>query len=631
VTRSLSPCLLVDWLPRIRNQSRVRRRPAAPRPSQLRLDLLEERTLLRASTLTSLADNLLGVTPLTKFGPLVQVSSTSLFADTNADNVHGQSGTNYLNSEVEPSMTVDPANPKHLVGAWQQDRWSTGGARDLVTGVTYDGGMTWTLVAVPGATLVAGGTYQRASDAWVSFATDGTVYLSLYAFDDKDYNQAMLVYRSYDGGLTWGPPTAVIADNVSNVTDDKESVTADPTNPQFAYYTWDRLYFDPVTFNFIDGPAYFSRTTDGGQTWESPRVLYGDIPNTQTIGNQIVVTPDGTLLDIFTFFNPSGTKLEVVRSTDHGATWTSPITVATESPAGVFNPTTVRTGTYSPAIAVDHRDGTLYVTWEDGRFSGFGFDSVALSISKDAGLTWSTPIQVNKTPTNLPRARQEAFTPSAAVAANGNVAITYFDFRNPNNQPGGLPTDYWIVFGHGNQDLTNPANWVNEQRLTTASFNMELAPVSLGRGYFVGDYMALTAGGENANSFSALFAQTVSAADPSSIFFRDPSPDDAGSAPRLDAFVASVVTRTSPQRTASEEAIPATAHWPSQVQPLDTARLDQYFAADPAPVQMAVRTYVARGLPGSRPSTLVPELSSAIINRIVPHLTQDSPSGSADE
>ena len=41
---------------------------------------------------------------------------------------------NYLNSEVEPQVAVDPTNPSHLVGAWQQDRWSNGGAHGLVAG-----------------------------------------------------------------------------------------------------------------------------------------------------------------------------------------------------------------------------------------------------------------------------------------------------------------------------------------------------------------------------------------------------------------------------------------------------------------------------------------------------------------
>ena len=68
--------------------------------------------------------------PLTP-GPLVQVSGTSAFAGCTADAVASQSGTVYLNSEVEPWIDVNPTNSANVVGIWQQDRWSNGGAMSL--------------------------------------------------------------------------------------------------------------------------------------------------------------------------------------------------------------------------------------------------------------------------------------------------------------------------------------------------------------------------------------------------------------------------------------------------------------------------------------------------------------------
>lgn len=55
----------------------------------------------------------------------------------------------YLNSTVEPDVAVDPTNPAHLVGAWQQDRWSDGGAHGLVAAYSTDGGSTWTTSPLP--------------------------------------------------------------------------------------------------------------------------------------------------------------------------------------------------------------------------------------------------------------------------------------------------------------------------------------------------------------------------------------------------------------------------------------------------------------------------------------------------
>jgi hypothetical protein len=62
----------------------------------------------------------------------VRVTGAGPFAD-GCDRVPA-SGTAYAGSEVEPHIAVDPRDPLHLIGAWQQDRWSDGGARGLRTG-----------------------------------------------------------------------------------------------------------------------------------------------------------------------------------------------------------------------------------------------------------------------------------------------------------------------------------------------------------------------------------------------------------------------------------------------------------------------------------------------------------------
>src|SRR5215218_9609045 len=119
---------------------------------------------------------------------------------------------------------------------------------------------------------------------------------------------ATFVSESQDGGLTWGPITVIRRDTDPNVFNDKESITADYTDPRFVYAIWDRLVFPREragggrSFEHaaaFRGPTWFARTTDGGATWEPARPILDPGPNDQTIGNQIVVMPDGDLVNAF--------------------------------------------------------------------------------------------------------------------------------------------------------------------------------------------------------------------------------------------------------------------------------------------------------------------------------------------
>ena len=517
---------------------------------------MNRRILLFQALVILVAFTILGV--MTGFAgsfatdPLVQVSGISPFAPCTADNVAGQTGTNFLNSEVEPWVDLNPTNPNNIVGAWQQDRWSNGGARGLVAGVSLDGGANWQQVVIPGISDCSGGSYDRSTDPWVTFGPNGHVYQLALSFNDVappfvegpggDFDNALLASKSTDGGLTWTQPVEVIRDLDANVFNDKQSITADPLDSDFVYAVWDRLVFPPaeranVIAGFVTaafrGPAWFARTTDGGESWEPARSIFDPGQNNQTIGNQIVVLPDGDLVNVFdlitirrgaiatgAFYN-----VALIRSEDQGVTWgptaqsgkIKPIIISPLRTIFVTDPETgedIRTGDIIPEIAVDPTSGNLYVVWQDARFNGV--DQVAFSMSTDGGFTWTEPIKVNQTPTNIPLGNQQAFTPSVAVAADGTVAVTYYDFRNNSLDPTTLPTEYFIV--HCHTDCSNPANWDNEVGLTDVSFDMRQAPFA--RGFFTGDYEGLASDGDN---FLAFFSQTHTS-DPGSIFFRRAGP-----------------------------------------------------------------------------------------------------------
>jgi hypothetical protein len=441
-------------------------------------------------------------------GPLVQISGASPFIDCTADFPELQPGTVYVGSEVEPFVAVNPTDPDNLVATWQQDRWSSGAARGAAVGVSFDGGLSWQNVVLPGLTLCSGGPAIRSSDPWVSFGPDGTVYhMSLLTALGPN---AMTVQKSTDGGLTWSGPVPLIIDDPPFF-NDKNTLTADPTDPDLVYATWDRLDFVSDT-----GPAVLARSTDGGETFEPVTVIYDPGPGAQTIGNQIVVQPDGTVIDFFSdvAFDPSipGLVLTISlkRSPDKGLTWLPagppiPVSVigSNFAVAEPDNGIPVRDANILFDVAVDPTDGTLYAVWQDARFNGFQYDAVAFSRSTDGGWTWSAPIQVNQTPGDVPVANRQAFVPSVEVNRKGRVAVTWYDFRFNGAEPESL-ADHWAVTCNAFKlDCSDPGAWSGELRLTDESFDLLRAPFA--GGLFLGDYVGLAAA---VNDFVAVFTIT---------------------------------------------------------------------------------------------------------------------------
>ncbi len=480
----------------------------------------------------------------------------------------GGNGTalNYRSAEIEPWIADNPARTANLVGTWQQDRWSNGGAKGQVAGWSFDGGRTWGQTPQPFTrcaqpfyrTQVL--QYERTSDPWVSFGPDGTAYTVSLPFDGDFVRNGLGTAVSHDGGRTWTnqqdiDPLTARADTLDPA-DDKESVTADPGRAGVAYAVWDQIQdtFPPCPMasaraalslahdgrsaarraaatapaaaspapcpGLFTGPAFLSRTMDGGKTWEKPRQIVPTGVNEQTIGNVVVVNRQtGVVYDFFNFIAADGSNnIEMVFSKDQGTTW-SPLqyvqrlfTTAEKrtGPGGcacgvVFpgDPTRpLRTGDIVPSVTIDPNTGQLYVIWQDGRPNNFQNDMLLASTSKAGGApgTWSEPTLVN------PPTDRSAFTAAISVDSRGRVGVLYYDLTPPLTTPDVLLTDTWLT------TTSEPGLEFRPRKLIGGPFNMEAAPVA--RGFFVGDYTGLAAkisAGEregSATGFVPIFVQT---------------------------------------------------------------------------------------------------------------------------
>lgn len=411
-------------------------------------------------------------------------------------------GTLFSNSEVEPSVAINPLDSNNLIGVWQQDRWSDGGAHGIMTGVSQDGGVNWTLIQMPfsrcGGGATVGGNYARATDPWVTFSPNGTAHQMALGFTGDSFQagsaNAMMVSRSINGGSAWSNPITLKVDGASFF-NDKNAITADPTDSNYVYAVWDRL--DSAG----GGPTFFARTSNGGVSWGLARQIYFPGSTSQTIGNVIAVRPDGLVINLFTQIdeapdNTTSAFLGVIRSADKGVTWSTPTHIADLLAIGARDPengTVIRDGSLIPQMAIAP-DGTIYVVWQDARFSGGVRDGIALSRSTDGGVTWSPPVRVNR------KLSVQAFTPTVHVRADGTIAVTYYDMSSNTGDASTLLTDYWLA------QSADGALW-QWDRISPA-FNLAVAPNA--GGLFVGDYQGLAS---KASVFVPFFVRS-NAGDP---------------------------------------------------------------------------------------------------------------------
>jgi hypothetical protein len=421
----------------------------------------------------------------------------------------------YDSTEVEPQVAVDPTNPAEITGVSQQDRWPDGGARGLTSWMSSNGAASWAkLPDVPWADCQGGPErFGRVTDPWVSYDKGGNLYFIGQPIDSAALGISAISATTWNG-TNWRAPQLLIEDNGARGTsNDKVSVTGDPTRNGYAYATWLRFGHpadenqSPVadfhSFAFRGQPM-IARTTNAGASWSEAVPMRES--NTYLQGNQIAVGPGGTLYDVaanlFTGagLNLNGVYMSVMRSRDAGVHWSAPVKIAPIGTAQLFVPDDnfpIRAEDYLPDIAIDPNNGDIYVVWSDGL--GTPINKVVMAKSTDGGRHWSGPTVVSNGGPGV-----QAYNHSVEVTDDGTLVLTYYDDRNNVLEDGIATTDIWLRHSHN-----GGASWAPEQHLH-GPFNHYDAPISffapgVPRGLFLGDYMGLEtiAGNDVINFFSS--------------------------------------------------------------------------------------------------------------------------------
>lgn len=310
---------------------------------------------------------------------------------------------------IEPSIAVNPANPKNVVAGYQAGRVDGGGDASNGYATTFDGGKTWTYGTIPGLTKRNGGDFDRASDAVVAFGPKNAVYFSSLVFNDgsgesgDSLRSAIVNSTSLDGGRTWGKPTVVIDDSAGGLNDKNWEVVDNGTggghHPGRLYVVWDRV-----------APMLVSYSDDQGKTFSPPSVVYGG----QGIGAIPLVLNDGSLSIVFLtqvapvpalHTNPGDELAEpisgitkIVMATSPGAGLVAagaPLAFTPPVSVGVYaghEPRLQRASSGLPTAGIDPKTGRIFVGWDDSRFRTEPSSPVndpVITYSDDNGATWS--------------------------------------------------------------------------------------------------------------------------------------------------------------------------------------------------------------------------------------------------
>ncbi|HST11508.1 MAG TPA: sialidase family protein [Terriglobales bacterium] len=324
---------------------------------------------------------------------------------------------------TEPSIAVNPTNPRQLVGAFQN------------TAVAYsrDAGQTWTL-----ADDVAPPDYKVSGDVSVIYDNQGHAFLCYIAFDKlgtENYwahgatRNGIFVRRSLDGGQAWDKDASIVIAHPSDPGipfEDKPYIVADATHSKYA----GNLYIGWTEFSLDKSILLFSRSSDTGKTWSKPIEISTreGLPrddNGAVEGFTGAVASDGTLYVVWC--DISGIVMAV--SKDGGASFSHSRTIIKTGPS-YFDPTSVGRGNGFPQIAIDPRNSQLFVTWGD--FTNGDLD-IFSATSKDHGKHWSQPVRVNDDP--LHNGRDQFFQWLAVDPIDGSESIIFCDRRaDPGNR-----------------------------------------------------------------------------------------------------------------------------------------------------------------------------------------------------
>ena len=448
-------------------------------------------------------------------------------------------------TQIEPSIAVNPNNPLNVVASFQQGRADAGASSGTGWATTTDGGQTWHTGNVAGLTKYdiapcgrpagesCAGPWDRASDPVVAFGPNNVVYQnSLLIKGDPDTtgttDAALSLNESLDGGLTWSKPvflhlsstvTSIDFPALGHVFDDKNWITVDTGtgathHPGRVYAVWDIVnvnlyaYCDPVNpLNSGDCMNPANWTTAGiPNTASANQGFFSEYPG-RGIGAIPAVLNDGSLMVVLNDFQLHA-EVEVTAPGAGAVPWPSALTFNAApvclSAGGVSTGAAAcmnsvhssivpeqRAGPTFPQVAVDQssgQTGKVYVAWADTNFRSDGVnDAVFTSSDATTSQTWGPVTRINNGSTND---HLDSWNTMIGISPDGTLRAAYRQ-----RDETGAPPYTSFIFTYYQSSTNQGQKWSAPLKVDIP--NTDDAYCAFSRGNcFLGDYNQLATGGQ---------------------------------------------------------------------------------------------------------------------------------------
>ncbi len=369
-----------------------------------------------------------------------------------AQPVNTELSTTVLHSG-EPFLAVNPANPENLVVAWMSLRVSGLSLTVTIsTRASFDGGAQWE----PAVDLPHNGSKWQSADVSMAWATDGTLYLDYIDYLDSSNSQGgVFVVHSTDGGRSFSEPVkAIDAAEDTDVSLDRPWLAVDNSGTA----TQGNLYLPtkPAPWNPVPNHSYFTRSTDGGATWQHETVL-DSTPFSASLIQQPMGSPavgaNGTLYIAYPCAD-SKAGYALATSTDGGASFTRSFIL---QPGVDLREKDSIKGAFQLVADPKNADHLVFF-WPDARLGDL---DIFASASFDRGQTWSSPVRVNDDPAGN-GVVQDMLWPT--FGASGKLAVVWRDRRNGGSGGDASATDSYFA-----TSTDGGLTWSRNVRVTNAS------------------------------------------------------------------------------------------------------------------------------------------------------------------